>query len=124
MGTAFAYILAIVAFVIVLNFVMLMFRLRRDSYKKPSRDALEEEKAVVLRNNEIRRRLGREEDDAAQQVELRNKTLALYDEVRRRAAAREKAEAVSAAAAAAAIDSKSEFLDSVVNAEDLETEDN
>ena len=90
MGTAFAYILAIVAFVIVLNFVMLMFRLRRDRYQKPSREAIEEEKAVVLRDKEIRRRLEREENEALERVILRNKTLELYEEVRRRAAAREK----------------------------------
>jgi len=96
-GTAFAYILAIIAFVIVLNFVMLMFRLRRDRYSKPNREAMEEEKAALLRDHEIRRRLDREEEDAAQRVELRNKTLELYDEVRRRAAAREKEAAAAAA---------------------------
>ena len=103
MGTALAYILAIVAFVIVLNFVMLMFRLRRDRYQKPNREAIEEEKAVVLRDNEIRRRLEREENEALERVILRNKTLELYDEVRRRAAAREK-EAAAAEKAAATVE--------------------
>ena len=97
MGTAFAYILAIIAFVIVLNFVMLMFRLKRDRYNKPNKAAMEEEKAALIRDHQIRRRLDREEEDAAQRVELRNKTLELYDEVRRRAAAREKESAAVAA---------------------------
>ena len=90
MHAAFPYILSIVAFVIVLNFVMLFFRLRRDRSKRPSRPVLEEERAAELRHNEIRRRLEREERLALEHIELRNKTLALYDEVRRRAAAREK----------------------------------
>ena len=90
MEAAFVYILAIVAFVIVLNFVMLMFRLRRDRYKKPSREALDEERAAIVRDHEIKRRLEREENEAIEFVEKRNKTFELYEEVRRRAAAREK----------------------------------
>ena len=100
MGNAFAYILAIVIFVVVLNFVFLLMRLRRDRYTKPGK-ALQEETRSVFRDNEIQRRLDREEQDAAQYVELRNKTLALYDEVRRRAAAAERE-------AARAADSNSE----------------
>jgi len=97
MPTAFAYIIAIIGFVIVLNFVMLWFRLKRDRYRKPSRETVEEEKAIVLRNNEIKRRIAREQEDAAREVALRNQTLALYEEVRRRAAAREKEAAGNAA---------------------------
>ena len=47
MEGAFAYILAIVAFVIVLNFVMLMIRLKRDRYRKPAQPTVEEKKAAV-----------------------------------------------------------------------------
>jgi len=90
MQTAFAYIVAIIGFVIALNFVMLYLRLKRDRYRKPSKEALEEAKAVVWRDKEIRRRIDREQEEAAREVELRNQTLALYEEVRRRAAAREK----------------------------------
>jgi len=90
MHVAFAYIIAIVAFVIVLNFVMLFIRLKRDRYQKPSKDIIEEAKAVVLRDKEIRRRISREQEDAARDVELRNNTLKLYDEVRRRAEVRER----------------------------------
>ena len=90
MAGAFAYIIAIVAFVIVLNFVMLFFRLRRDRYRRPSRAAIEEEEAAALREREIWRRIDREQEAAAVRVELRNQTLELYEEVRRRAALREK----------------------------------
>jgi len=90
MQGALAAVLAIIAFVIVLNFVMLFFRLRRDKYKKPSKEILEEKKAASLRDSEIRRRLDREQEDAVKFVQKRNRTLDLYDEVRRRAAARER----------------------------------
>ena len=99
MTTAFVYILAIVIFVIVLNFIMLLFRLRRDRYVRPKRPVQDEAMAATYRGNEIRRRLDREEQDAAQYVELRNKTLALYDEVRRRAAAAERQAAAEQVAA-------------------------
>jgi len=103
MHAALPYVISIVAFVIVLNFVMLFFRLRRDRVKKPSRLSLDEERAALLRHNEIKRRIEREEKQALEHVELRNKTLELYDEVRRRAAAREKeAAALEKDAAAAA----------------------
>ena len=88
-STALVSILAIVVFVIALNFVMLTFRLRRDRYKRPSREALDEEKAAIVRDHEIKRRLEREEKEALEFVEKRNKTFELYEEVRRRAAARE-----------------------------------
>ena len=90
MHVAFAYIIAIIGFVIVLNFVMLFFRLKRDRYRKPSREIREEAVAVLLRDHEIQRRLDREQEECAYQVEMRNKTLALYDEVRKRAAERER----------------------------------
>ena len=90
MQGAFAALLAIIAFVIVLNFVMLFYRLRRDRYRKPSREILEEKQATLIRDREIRRRLNSEQEDAAEFVRKRNKTLALYEEVRRRAEIRER----------------------------------
>ena len=89
MQGALVTLIAIVAFVIALNFMMLFFRLRRDRYRKPSKEVIEEEKAVVWRDKEIRRRLDREQEEAIRYVELRNQTLALYEECRRRAAALE-----------------------------------
>jgi len=92
MEGAFAYMVAIIFFVIAFNFFFLYMRLKRDRTRtrKSGGVAMEEEKAVRLRDREIQRRLDREQEEAAQRVELRNKTLALYDQVRRRAAAAEK----------------------------------
>ena len=89
MQGAFAYLIAIVVIVIALNFIMLRKRLSRDRYRKPDKAAMEEEKAAVLREHEINRRLAREQEDAAEFIERRNKTLELYDQVRRNAAIRE-----------------------------------
>ena len=86
-----ATIVTIVVLVIVLNFVMLFIRLNRDRVRKPGRAAIEEEQAARWREKEMCRRLDREQEDAAHKVELRNKTLDLYEQVRRNAADREKA---------------------------------
>lgn len=91
MEGAFAYIVAIVFFVIALNFFFLYMRLKKDRYRKTGKVAIEEEKAAKLREKEIQRRLNREQEDAARFIELRNKTLDLYDQVRKRANEREKA---------------------------------
>ena len=86
----FAYVIVLVVFVIAINFFMLFFRLRRDRYRKPGRASVEEAQAARWREKELQRRLDREQEEAAHRVELRNNTLALYDQVRRNAAAREK----------------------------------
>ena len=90
MNAALASVIALVALVLLMNFILLIYRLKRDSVRKPSKLALQEEQAAIYRENEIRRRLDREQADAVYRVEMRNKTLALYEEVRRRAAEREK----------------------------------
>ena len=97
MLTAFYYLVIVIFFVIALNFVFLIFRIKGNKSHKPRRDILDEEEAVVWRDKEIRRRLDREQEDLSEYVELRNKTLALYDEVRRNAAAREREEQVKEA---------------------------
>ena len=89
MHSAFAYLIAIMAFVIVLNFVMLFMRIRRDHTKKPTNPALDEEAAAIRRHKEIQRNLDREQEYLAYSVEMKNKMLDLYEEVRRRAAAGE-----------------------------------
>jgi predicted Holliday junction resolvase-like endonuclease len=90
MPGAFAYLVALVFFVIALNFYFLYRRLRRDRYRKPGKQAMEEKIAAELRAREIQRRLDREQEDMANRVELRNKTLELYEIVRKNAALREK----------------------------------
>ena len=80
-------IIAIVCIVVFMNFILLFLRMRKNSTRMPSRPALEEEKAVEQRDKVIQGRLDREQDEAEKYIMKRNKTLALYDEVRRRAAA-------------------------------------
>ena len=96
MDGAFAFLLAIVFFVILMNFFALFMRMRRDRRPKTGRVAMDEKRAAVLRAKEIQRRLDREQEEAIRQIERRNKTLELYEQVRRNAAA---AEGDSAAAA-------------------------
>jgi len=90
MDGAYAFLIAIVFFVIVLNFFMLFMQLRRNRSPKTGRVAMDEKKAAELRAKEIQRRLDREQEDAARQVELRNKTLDLFDQVRKNAAEAER----------------------------------
>ena len=61
--------------------------------RKPTVRSTPEEKAVIYREHEIQRRLDREQEESARYVELRNKTLALYEQVRKNAEAAEKAAA-------------------------------
>jgi len=82
MPIALGSILAVVFLVIILNFIMLFLRLKRDRIRRPSKDVMDEKKAAEWREKEIKRRLDREQEEAAERVELRNKTLALYEEVR------------------------------------------
>jgi len=49
-----------------------------------SRAAVDEAKQALWRDKEIARRIRREQEDAIECINLRNETLALYDEVRRR----------------------------------------
>ena len=81
MHAAFISLLAIVAFVIVLNFVMLFMRLKRDQSRKP-KQAVEEEKAALHREREIKRRIDQEQTELAYQHEMQNKMFDLYDQVR------------------------------------------
>ena len=90
MSSTFIFIVAIVFFVIALNFFMLYVRLKRERHPKANRAAMEEKEAVEWRDREIQRRLDREQEEAVHCVELRNKTLELYEQVRRNASIAEK----------------------------------
>jgi len=93
MDNALAYSLAIIFLVISVNFYLLVYRrMRGPRPRKPNRIAPSEARQAAWRDKEVQRRIDREQDDAYHRVQLRNETLALYDEVRRRAAAREKEE--------------------------------
>jgi len=82
-------LLAVVFFVIVSNFFMLYMRTRKDRRPKSGRAAMSESEAMERRDRDIRRRIDLEQEECARQVELRNKTLDLYEQVRRKAAAAE-----------------------------------
>jgi len=82
MTSAFAYLVAVIFFVILLNFVVLFMRLRRDRYQRPTKPTMDEEQAAIRRHKEIQRRLDREQEELAYRVEMRNKTLDIYKEVR------------------------------------------
>jgi len=77
-------IIAIVFIVLLVNFVLLMVRLRKQPLRKPGKKALEEKDAVVIRDDKMLRRQELEDEDTARHAELRNKTLDLYEEVRKR----------------------------------------
>ena len=89
MGANFGFMLAIVLIILIIN-GFFWFR-RHGKSLKSARRAPTEENARVIRHNEIQRRFEREQEDALEYIEKRNKTLALYDQVRRRAAAAEMA---------------------------------
>ena len=90
MNGAFAFLIAVVFFVIILNFFMLFRRMKRDQRPRIGRKAMSEQKAAEMRDREVHRRIEREQEHAARQVELRNKTFELYEQVRRNAAERER----------------------------------
>jgi len=89
MSGIYSFVIMIVFFVIAINFFMLFLRLRRTRRPRIVKAAMEEKEAAEWRDKEILRRLDHEQEEAAKAVELRNKTLALYEQVRKNAADRE-----------------------------------
>jgi len=83
-------LIAVVFFIVAINFFLLFLRLRRERHPKTKGKAAEEKEAVKWRANAIQRRLHNELEDSARRVELRNKTLDLYEQVRKKAAEAEK----------------------------------
>jgi len=90
MENAFAYVVAILFFVIALNFLMMFRRLKRDFPRKRKTVAILEREAAEIRDMTIQRRLERENEEAERYIELRNKTFELYEQVRQNAAAAER----------------------------------
>jgi tRNA U34 2-thiouridine synthase MnmA/TrmU len=87
---AVAYLIAIIALVLVMNLFFLVRMRRRGSSKPVGRRAVDEAKQAAWREKEVQRRIDREQDDAFAIVQLRNETLAVYEEVRQLAIIREK----------------------------------
>ena len=95
MNGNFGVMIAVVLVVLVINFI---FWLRRSKgVLKRTKPATSEEKARIIRHNEIQRRFVSEQEDILSFIEKRNKTLALYDQVRKQAAAAEKAQETASA---------------------------
>ena len=82
------YLLVVILIILIGNAFFFYRQYKRN--RKPYVRSTPEEKAAIYRAHEIQRRLDREQEDAAKQVELRNKTLALYEQVRKNAEAAEK----------------------------------
>ena len=80
-----AYLFAIIFFVLALNLYFVFMRMRKgNKRKRMDRVAVDEAKQALWREKEVARRIEREQDDAMERVNLKNETLALYEEVRRR----------------------------------------
>ena len=80
-----AYLFAIIFFVLALNLYFVFMRMRKgNKRKRMNRVAVDEAKQALWREKEVARRIEREQDDAMERVNLKNETLALYEEVRRR----------------------------------------
>ena len=89
MGPILASLIGIVFVVIAMNFIMLFIRFKRDFPSKSNRKAPDEASAAIIRDREVYYRIELEQEAAERRVELRNKTFALYEQVRRNAAAEE-----------------------------------
>jgi len=80
-----AYLVAIIFIALALNVYFTFRRISRSNKRiKKGRVSLDEEKQAIWRDKEIARRIAREQEDAVERVNLRNETLAYYEEVRRR----------------------------------------
>jgi len=78
-------LIAIVFIVIAANLFIVFRRLKTNPVRKAGKPVINEEEAAMLRDSEIQRRFQQEFEDDLRRVELRNKTLELYEQVRREA---------------------------------------
>jgi len=84
------YLFAIIGLLVVLNFYMLFRRSRKG--RNVGKDATAERIATAKHHDDLVRRLDREQEEAARHVELRNKTLEMYEQARRQGEANEQDE--------------------------------
>ena len=86
MNAAVASLIAIVFLVVIMNFVFFYLRLKKTStpYGRKGKQAIMEEEAAIKRDHEVQRRIDVEQDRFIRQIDLRGKTWALYDEVRKK----------------------------------------
>ena len=77
------YLFAIIAILVIANLYFLLKRSKKS--RDVGKDAAAERVATVKRHDSLVRKLDYEQRDAARRVELRNKTLEMYDQVRKQA---------------------------------------
>jgi len=85
------YLFAIAGILVIVNLYMFFKRYKKGRYTRKNVES--ERMAIVKRHADLELKLKREQEDAARRVELQNKTLELYEQVRRNAEADEKQEA-------------------------------
>jgi len=93
LDAVYGALIVIVFIVLAANLFIVFRRIRRSYPRKTGKAALNEQEAAELRDRQVKRRIERAQEDAERRVELRNKTLALYEQVRRNAAAAEQTQA-------------------------------
>jgi len=81
----FGYLLALIVLVIVGNFYILYRQYKRN--RTPTVKSREESAALEDRSLDIQQRFDREQEEARIYIERRNKTLELYEQVRKNASA-------------------------------------
>ena len=74
-------VLAVLMFMVVANFAIMLIRNR--ARPRDEKGAADDSKQSVQRHDNLVRKLDTEQEEAAKYVERRNRTLELYDEVRK-----------------------------------------
>ena len=77
------YLFAVIGIIVVFNFYLLFKRSRKS--RNIGKDATAQRVAMVKHHDDLVRKLNYEQADAARRVDLRNKTLEMYEQVRRNA---------------------------------------
>ena len=89
MNGALVAVLTLVLIILLVNFVFLYMRSRKNWRRRSARRAMTEKEARKIRTAELNRKFEEEFEEAEEYLERRRKTWALYEEVRKRAAAAE-----------------------------------
>ena len=77
------YLFAVIGILVIANLYFLLKRSKKS--RNVGKDAAAQRAATVKRHDALIRKLDYEQRDAARRVELRNKTLEMYDQVRKQA---------------------------------------
>ena len=87
------YLFVIIALLVAVNFYLLFKRSKKSRHTRKESAAKHEE--TIRHHDNLVRKLDREQIEAARRVELRNKTLEMYEQVRKQAEAEEDSEVTS-----------------------------